>query len=53
MLALGASLAQALALAVEVEALARMYWQGLQLGDLVLLDDAEMQAVALRLAARG
>lgn len=53
LLALGASLAQALSLAVEVEALARMYWQGLQLGDLVLLDDAEMQAVALRLAARG
>jgi L-fuculose-phosphate aldolase len=52
LLAVGSSLAQALALAVEVEALARMYWQALQLGDLVLLDDAQMQAVAHRLAAR-
>ena len=45
MIAVGASLAKALALAVEVESLARMYWQVLQIGTPVLLDDAEMAIV--------
>lgn len=41
-IALGASLEAALALAVEVEHLARLYWQACQLGEPVLLSDAEM-----------
>jgi L-fuculose-phosphate aldolase len=53
MLAFGASLEAALALAVEVEALARMYWQALQLGDPVILDDAQMRAVIARFASYG
>lgn len=42
MIALGASLDAALALAVEVEHLARLYWQALQVGEPVLLNAAEM-----------
>ena len=53
MLAFGASLEAALALAVEVEALARMYWQALQLGDPVILDDARMRAVIARFDGYG
>lgn len=49
LLALHDSLERALALAVEVETLARMYWQALQVGEPVLLDDAEMQRVIGRL----
>ena len=45
MIALGASLEHALALAVEVETLAEMYWRALQLGEPVLLPDAEMDVV--------
>ncbi len=45
LLACGATLDDALALAVEVEALARMYWQALQLGEPVLLPRAEMDRV--------
>lgn len=45
MIATGATLARALALAIEVEALARLYWQALQLGEPPLLDDAEMARV--------
>ena len=44
-IAIGASLTNALALAVEVETLAEMYWRALQVGDPVLLDDAEMAVV--------
>jgi len=44
-IAVGASLAAALALAVEVETLAEMYWRALQIGDPVILSDAEMQVV--------
>ncbi|MBK8742417.1 MAG: class II aldolase/adducin family protein [Betaproteobacteria bacterium] len=44
-IAVGPSLARALALAVEVEALARMYWQALQIGEPDTLPDAEMQRV--------
>jgi L-fuculose-phosphate aldolase len=42
MIALGASLDAALALAVEVEQLARLYWQALQVGEPVLLSESEM-----------
>ncbi len=45
MLAVGPSPAEALALAVEVEALAAQYWHALQLGEPVLLDAAEMDRV--------
>ncbi len=41
-IALGASLETALALAVEVEHLARIYWQALQVGEPVLLTETEM-----------
>jgi L-fuculose-phosphate aldolase len=42
MVCLEGSLSRALALAVEVEQLARMYWQCLQLGEPALLSDEEM-----------
>ena len=45
MIALGASLDAALALAVEVETLAEMYWRALQIGEPVPLSDAEMDVV--------
>lgn len=45
MIAVSASLAKALALAVEVETLAEMYWRALQVGEPVLLSDAEMDVV--------
>ena len=45
MIACGVNLEKALALAVEVESLARMYWQALQMGEPVLLSDAEMAIV--------
>ena len=45
MIAVGGSLAAALALAAEVETLAEMYWRALQIGEPVLLDDAEMAVV--------
>ncbi len=45
MIAVGASLAAALALAVEVEALAEQYWRALQIGTPYLLSDAEMEVV--------
>ena len=45
MIALGATLADALALAVEVEALAEQYWRALQIGEPNLLPDAEMTRV--------
>lgn len=45
MIAVGNSLAGALALAVEVEALAEQYWCALQLGNPNLLSDAEMDVV--------
>lgn len=43
--AFGASLEDAALLAEKVEALARLYWQALQVGDPALLDDAEMAGV--------
>jgi L-fuculose-phosphate aldolase len=45
MIAVGASLTAALALAVEVEALAEQYWRALQIGTPNLLADAEMEVV--------
>jgi L-fuculose-phosphate aldolase len=45
MIALGASLTAALALAVEVEALAEQYWRALQIGPPNLLSDTEMETV--------
>ncbi len=45
MIATGASLAQALALAVEVETLAEMYWRALQIGKPAILPPAEMARV--------
>ncbi|RKG62335.1 class II aldolase [Corallococcus sp. AB011P] len=45
MVAMGGDLAAAWKLGVEVETLAAMYWRALQLGEPVLLDDAEMEHV--------
>jgi L-fuculose-phosphate aldolase len=45
MIAIGPTLDRALALAVEVETLAEMYWRVLQLGEPVLLSDVEMDVV--------
>nr|WP_216669190.1 class II aldolase/adducin family protein [Corallococcus exiguus] len=45
MVAVGVDLAAAWKLAVEVETLAAMYWRALQLGEPVVLDDAEMERV--------
>lgn len=53
MIALGASLDQALALAVEVETLAAMYWRALQIGTPRLLDRAEMTRVIEKFATYG
>jgi L-fuculose-phosphate aldolase len=47
---LGRSLAQALRLAIEVETLAHMYLQALQLGEPPRLEAAEMERVAARMA---
>lgn len=51
LLVTGASLAAALERAREVEWLARVYWQALQIGEPVVLDDAQMAAVHERFAA--
>lgn len=53
MIACGSSLEKALALAVEVESLARMYWQALQIGEPGLLSDAEMTTVLDKFATYG
>jgi L-fuculose-phosphate aldolase len=45
MIAAGADLPAALALAGEVEGLAEMYWRALQIGEPVLLSEAEMDVV--------
>ncbi|EAU63238.1 class II aldolase/adducin family protein [Stigmatella aurantiaca] len=45
MIVVGADLAAAYKLAVEVETLAAMYWRALQAGEPVLLDEAEMAVV--------
>jgi L-fuculose-phosphate aldolase len=53
MIALGRSLADALALAVEVEALAEQYWRSLQIGTPNLLSDSEMDRVLEKFRAYG
>jgi L-fuculose-phosphate aldolase len=53
MIAAGSDLAAALALAIEVEALAEMYWRALQIGEPVLLSDSEIQTVLDKFASYG
>jgi L-fuculose-phosphate aldolase len=53
LIAIEASLERALALAIEVETLAQMYWQALQVGEPVVLSDAEMRTVLQRFATYG
>jgi L-fuculose-phosphate aldolase len=53
MICLGASLERALALAVEVESLAQMYWQALQIGEPPVLDGVEMTRVLERFRTYG
>ena len=49
MVSVAPTLAEALALAVEVEALAEQYWRVLQVGPAQLLDDAEMDRVLAKM----
>jgi L-fuculose-phosphate aldolase len=53
MIATGSSLAGALALAVEVETLAEMYWRALQVGEPTTLSDDEMRVVLEKFATYG
>jgi L-fuculose-phosphate aldolase len=53
MIAIGATLATALALAIEVEALAEQYWRALQIGVPNLLSDAEMDLVLAKFESYG
>ncbi len=53
MIAVGTTLTSALALAVEVETLAEMYWRALQIGEPALLSDAEMAVVIEKFAHYG
>ncbi len=53
MIAVGATLAAALGLAVEVETLAEMYWRALQIGQPELLPDAEMDVVLEKFSTYG
>jgi L-fuculose-phosphate aldolase len=53
MIAIGASLAAALALAVEVETLAEIYWRARQLGEPVLLPASEMKVVIAKFRTYG
>ena len=53
MIAVGASLPDALALAVEVETLAEVYWRTLSLGEPEVLTDAEMDVVLEKFATYG
>jgi L-fuculose-phosphate aldolase len=53
MIAVGPSLAAALALAIEVETLAEMYCRALQVGEPALLPDDEMQRVLAKFASYG
>jgi L-fuculose-phosphate aldolase len=53
MIAVGASMTAALALAVEVEALAEQYWRALQIGTPNLLSDAEMEVVLEKFRSYG
>jgi L-fuculose-phosphate aldolase len=53
MIAIGSSLPDAMALAVEVEELAEGYWRAVQLGPPALLDDEEMARVIAKFARYG
>ena len=53
MIAIGASLPDALALAVEVETLAEIYWRALSIGEPEVLTDAEMDVVLKKFATYG
>ena len=53
LLAMGDTLDAAVRVAVEVETLARMYWQALQVGEPVILDAAQMAEVIERFASYG
>lgn len=53
LVAVGKTLANALALAAQVEELAAQYWRAALLGDPVLLDDAEMDEVLARFREYG
>ncbi|HVO90207.1 MAG TPA: class II aldolase/adducin family protein, partial [Casimicrobiaceae bacterium] len=53
MIAVGASPKRALALAIEVETLAEMYWRALQIGEPEVLSDAEMERVIAKFATYG
>ncbi|MCC7218967.1 MAG: class II aldolase/adducin family protein [Burkholderiales bacterium] len=53
MIALGGTLADALALAVEVETLAEMYWRALQVGEPARLPPEEMAVVLAQFATYG
>ena len=51
--AYGADLEDALGLAEKVEALARLYWQALQVGEPILLDEVEMAKVVEKFKTYG
>jgi len=51
--AFGDTVEAAVELAEKVEALARLYWQALQLGEPVLLDEVEMDRVVAKFATYG
>ncbi len=53
MIAVGTTLESALALAIEVETLAEMYWRALQVSEPAALSDAEMQVVLAKFATYG
>jgi L-fuculose-phosphate aldolase len=53
MVSAGDTVQAALALAVEVENLAALYWRALQLGPPVILDDAEMERVLEKFKSYG
>ena len=53
MIAVGETLAQALALAVEVETLAAQYWRALQIGEPVILPSKEMRVVLEKFTTYG
>jgi L-fuculose-phosphate aldolase len=53
LVAVGADLERALALAVEVETLCEQFWRASLMGDPVLLSDAEMEAVQEKFAGYG
>jgi L-fuculose-phosphate aldolase len=53
MIAVGAALPDALALAVEIETLAEIYWRALAIGEPDVLSDAEMDVVLEKFATYG